>query len=520
MPQVPTYNDRQLRTQALQPVFQNTPDVSSGARALAQGMGVVAEAADRIDLRDAQAAAFETQAKITSEWLQWDAKARQQYRGQNVDAYAPAAQEWWRKAAETYGKDLSPRAKELASRGLMDRQFKALDSVGLFVTSEKERHADETYSADVVTTIQFGVTSGDVAGAAQQIREKAAMVGARKGWTTEQVQAEALKNVATLHATHIERLLDTNPEAAQAYYNKARDANEIPATAQPRIEKMLTSAVDSQFATQFAAGMADKPLAEQLAEAAKIENPERREKALTQIRNNHALVKQAEQERENTAADQAWQLFAQGKRIPETVLSQMAGRERAQLQEAQRTRAERLASGGGKTVKTSPETLAKIYDMMRDDPEGFKKLRMASLTEFMAPNDIEQVARIQRDMLKPEKETGAITAVQAIEAYAEGLDKKDALQFKRRAFDTFDQFQMEKGRAPTTAERRQLLDDLTKEVVLHDGILWDTKGPAFKQEKGKAATPATPVRVTTIEQARALPKGTRFIDPQGVERIR
>jgi PIN domain nuclease of toxin-antitoxin system len=526
MPQVPTYGDQRVRTQPLQPVFQNAPDVSSGARALAQGLGQVADVADRIDLRDAQAKAFDAEAKITSEWLKWDGQARQKYRGQNVDQYGPAAEEWWKTAAETYGKDLDPRAKALASRSLSSKQLQAINSVGAFVNAEKERHADETYTADVATTIQFGVTSGDVASTAQQIREKAAVVGARKGWTTEQVQAEVGKNLSAMHLAHITKLADTNAEAAQAYY----DANkaEVGFAQQARVEQVLKGEMDNQFATRKAAEWAGKPLAEQLAEAAKIEDPQRREKTLTQIKNNQALVKAAEQERENAAADQAWQLFAQGKRIPETVLASMAGRERVQLQEAQRTRAERLAAGPTqRAVKTDWAT----YEEVREKIARGEPVRVAAYSEKIGGSEIEKLIDLKTRRDNPTKAPEVATTEQQIGTYIDSLELGGAKKaeergkFKAAAQDLFNEHLKRTGKEPTFDERQALLDKLTVEVVTKPGRIWDTKGPAYtlpRDQLRQQMAPQTsgPVRVKTIEEARALPPNTRFIDPNGIQRIR
>ena len=419
MPQVPVYGDRPVRTEALRPVLQQTPDVSSGARALAQGLGQVAEAADRIDLRDAQAKASDAEARITSDWLKWDAENRNKYRGANADGYAPAAEEWWKSAAETAGTQLDPRAKALASRNLVAKQTQALGNVRTFTLAEKERHADETYSADVATTIQFGVTSGDVASTARQIRDKAAVLGARKGWTTEQVQAEAGKNLSAMHLAQISKLAENNAEAAQAYY----DANkaEVAFQNQARVEQVLKGELDNQFATQTAAAMADKPLSEQLAEAAKITDPQRREKTLTQVRNNYALVKQAEQELEAKFSDQAWQLFSRGQKIPESILSGMNGRERAQLQESQRTRSERLAAGT--TVKTDMNT----YIDVREKLARGEKVDLRAYTEKIGKGEMEQLLDIQTSASKGGvKQDSMLTDEARINAAIVGLgiDKK------------------------------------------------------------------------------------------------
>jgi PIN domain nuclease of toxin-antitoxin system len=354
---------------------------------LAQGLGQVAEVADRMDLRDAQAKASTAESTITSEWLKWDSANRNKYRGANADGYAPAAEAWWKSAAETAGKDLDPRAKLLASQNLRAKQMAAMGNVLTFTGAEKERHADETYAADVNTTIQFGVTSGDVASTATQIRDKAAVLGARKGWTTEQVQAEAGKNLSSMHLAQITKLAESNAEAAQAYY----DANkaEVAFQNQARVEQVLKGELDNQFATQTAASMAALPLKEQLAEAAKIADPQRREKTLMQVRNNHALVKQAEAEQEAQFSDQAWQLFAKGQKIPEVVLSGMNGRERAQLQESMRTRSERLAQGT--PVKTNMLT----YIDVREKLARGETVDLRAYTEKIGKAEMEQLLDIQ-----------------------------------------------------------------------------------------------------------------------------
>lgn len=392
MATVPVYQP-QVREQALQGGFQRAPDVSSDLMRAGQGMQAIGVAFAREAERDAQAKADEIDATITSEWLKWDAENRPKYRGQNVDAYAPAAQDWWKKAGETYGKDLNPRTKSLASNSLVRKQGAALANVLQFTGAEKERHADEAASASINSTIQFGVTTGDVAGAAEQVRQQVAQVGARKGWTTEQVQTEQLKNLSALHLAQITKLAEMDPAAAQSYYqaNKA----EVGAAQQPRVEEILRKEADNAFATQFAAEQATKPLSEQLRAASEIKDPERREKTLLQIKNNHAMVKQAEQEREAAASDQAWQMFAQGRKIPEAVLSQMNGRERAQLQESQRARAERAATGT--PVKTDMTT----YIDLRERLARGEKVDLRGYVEKIGRPEMEALLDIQTAAAKP-----------------------------------------------------------------------------------------------------------------------
>ena len=483
MPQVPTYQGPQVSSQPLRPAYQNDVDVSSGTKALARGLDQVADAADRIVERDAIVKAETVDTEISTGWLEWSSKNQRNYQGENAKNYEPDAKAWWASAKETYGKDLDPRAKAIITRTLARKQGAAMGNVAQFVGTEQERHADDVNAASVASAVQFGVSTGDVAGSAEQLRSMAAAKGARKGWTTEQVQAEQLKNLSGLHLAQITKLAEKNPEAAQEYY--VANKLEIAAAAQPRMEEVIKGETDNKFATQFAAQHADKPLSEQLKAAGDIQDPTRREKTLNQMRNNFALVKQAQAEREQAVSDQAWQMVGQGKRVPETILAGMDGKERVQLQEHLRARAERLATAGNKPVKTNPTELAKVYDMMRDDPEGFKKLRMQSLTNSFSPTDIEQVSRIQRDMLKPDKEKDVATTAQLMGVYTGGWKPEKRSQFEAAAYDELNRFEKEKGKPPGYEEKKKILDRL----MLDGEVL---SGAWYKNDADKKFYEATP----------------------------
>lgn len=468
MPQVPIIQGPQVRSAPLEGGFQRQVDVSSDLQRAGQGMMALGSAVGMQAQRDAVARADQVDAEITSGWLKWDAENRNKYRGENVGGYEQAAQEWWKQAADTYGKDLDPQAKQLASRALVRKQGTAMANVLQFVGAEKERHADDMASASINSTIQFGVTTGDVAGAAQQVRDQVATMGARKGWTTEQVQAEQLRNLSSLHLAQITKLASLDATKAAEYYQANK--SEVAAQNQPRVEEILKGEGDNQAAQQFAAQHADKPLAEQLKLAGEITDPARREKVIREVKLNHAAVREAEAEKERQASDQAWQLVGQGKRVPEAILAQMDGKGRVQLQEHLQARAERLAKGA--TVKTNPMALAKVYDMMRDDPEGFKKLRMATLTEAFAPNDIEQVARIQRDMLKPDKEKDVATTSQLLGTYVGGWKPEKKAHFEAAAYDELARFEKEKGRPANYEEKKKVFDRLMIDGEVLSGSWW------------------------------------------------
>jgi hypothetical protein len=394
MPQVPLYNGPQVQTQALKPVYQGNIDVSSGAQALARGLDQAGEALDRIALRDAEAKANETDTQLTRDFNQWEDENRGKYTNQNADGYRAAVDAWWKEAPNKYGAGLDPRAQSLVNKTLNRRQTIALDQAGKYEFAEKEKYADSTTESALTTATVNALKTGDYAGEAQRIRDLTALQGVRKNWDKDQRDAALNARLGAFNVTVITQMAEKDAAAAQQYLTAAIERKEIRPEQQTKLESVIKGEADNQFATQKAAEWASKPLSDQLAEAAKIEDPQRREKTLLQIRNNHTLVKQAEQERENAAADQAWQLFAQGKKIPEATLASMAGRERVQLQEAQRTRSERLSKG------TPVNTDWGTYIDVREKLARGEKVDLRGYTEKIGPTQMEQLLDIQSSVGK------------------------------------------------------------------------------------------------------------------------
>jgi hypothetical protein len=527
MPQVPTYDGPQVRTQALRPVYQNAPDVSSGTQAIARGLGQVAEVADSLAQRQmrqqVETESNKLDTEITAGWLEWNTAALRNpaYRGEGVAQYEADAAKWWDDAKQKYTSAASPMVREQLGLSLGRKRTQAVGSVAGYATQERERFADDQAEAAAQKTIEFGIDTGDTAGAAARVRQIAAEKGARKGWSTEMVMAEQQKYLGNLHLSHITRLAENNPVKAREYYEANK--GEIPGTAQPRVEQVLKAEADNQFAAQFAAGVAAKPLAEQLSDAAKIDNPERREKALTQIRNNHALVKAAQAEREQVVKDQAWQLVGQGKKVPEALLAQMDGRGRVELQDYLKTRAKQASEGT--QVKTDWAT----YIDAREKLAAGEKVNLVALTTKIAPAQMEQLLDIQTKAKNPSKAPEVASSEQQLGAFTTSLDLKgeNLGKFKAAAYDMFNEHLKRTGKEPTFEERDKIMRDLNREIVTKPGRWWDTTDLAYKAEPetrrralAAPAAPAAPLRVKTVEEARALKPGTVFIDPQGVERIR
>lgn len=466
MPQVPTYGGAQVQRAPLQTPMQSTPDVSSGLQAAGRALGQVAEVLDQKIVRDAEAEANSVDSKITADWLNWDAENRNKYQGQNADEYAAKAKEWWDKA----GSDLKAGVSPLAARRLSDvlprKQNQAMASVLGHVSTLKERYADESAEAAAQTAIEFGIDTGSVAAARNEVRTITAQQGARKGWDTAMVQAEQQRRLGTLHLSYITRLADSDPEKARAYYDQNKA--EIPGVAQAKVETLLKNTSDDQFALKFAATNAGAPLDQQLRDAGEIADPQRREKTIQQIKLNQGLMKAAQQEREQAAADQAWQLVGQGKRVPEQVLGTMDGRQRVQLQDYLRQRAEHMAAQGRKPVTTDPITHAALWEMATRDPAKFKEERLFAYGMKLAQSDIEQLYKMQQGMLNPKSEKDVISWNNKVTSRLEmlkintgnGAQEEQRGQFRAAAQREFEKFQATNGKAPNQQQEDEILDRL------------------------------------------------------------
>ena len=261
------------------------------------------------------------------------------------------------------------------------KRAQALGSVFSHVNAEKDRFADQQAEAAATTTIEFGVDTGDATSAAARVRQIAAEKGARKGWDTNMVEAEQQRLLGTLHLSMIQYLADRDPAKAAAYY--VQNKGEIPATAQARVEQVLQGEAENQQAKTLAAKNAGKPLAEQIAAGADLP-PKVREKYQLEVRNNHAMVKAAQAEQEAAASDEAWQLVGKGRRVPETVLVRMNGRERVQLQDHLTMRAKQAAEGT--KVKTNWDT----YEQVSAAIAAGENVRVAAYGHLIAPSEIDR----------------------------------------------------------------------------------------------------------------------------------
>lgn len=246
MPRVPLSTGPQGVTQAQNGGYLQQVDTGVTGRAVGQALERVSDNVDRIAERDAQDQAWRTQADINTAWVQWNAKESEASRGVNAKGYAQRVQQWWRDAAQTYGKDLSPPAQRLVGRSLMQAQVSALDGASRHENQELDRSRAEALDGSLQAEVSRGAAGGPSAAAGSvgiiqtNLREFAAATGKPAEW----VASNELKYTTALHANVISALVQTDPAKAQEYFTANK--GQIDGTRHDEIGKTInaTSAVN------------------------------------------------------------------------------------------------------------------------------------------------------------------------------------------------------------------------------------------------------------------------------------
>jgi hypothetical protein len=220
-------------------------------------------------------------------------------------------------------------------------------------------------------------------------------------------------------------------------------------------------------------------------------------------------VREAEAAKEKQFSDQAWQLVGKGQKVPEIILSGMDGKERVQLQEHLRIRAERLAAG--KPVKTNPTELARVYDMARENPDEFATLRLGTLTEKISPDDLQQIASLQRTITK---DKSVVTSAQLVGSYTKDMKPEKKGQFEQVFYNRLLEFKEKNQRNPTDKEQKAIIDDL----MMRRDNAWYQFGDARKwqlSDADQAKTSFLPGPNASKPPADKFETGKTYVDKNG-----
>lgn len=430
MPQVPVYDGPQVATRALRTPGARPLDVSSGTRAIGQGLANLAEGIDRNLETRAQTRANEIETNLTDEYNQWADTEQPKAVNQNASTWRSRVEAWWEDAKGRYGKDLDPYAERKVTEILARRRSIALNEAGRYQSVQEERYADSTAFSAMESAASSAVRSGAYDLELNRTRDLVYEMAARKSLDKDQRDALMAEQVGKFHRRVIDNL---SAEQGLAYY----DAN--------------------------AADIGDKPLRDALERNIKVEQKQR-----------EAEAEKAKREAEDRLVDSAWSLFAQREPVPPSVLAALPGREAAQLANAIESRAAREMKGA--TIKTDD----KLYNQTLLDIASGERVDLRPLVESFAQADMDRLVKLQQDMSKPDTAKEVASQQQMISNYKAGVAKSQQDLFERRAWDEFNTFRANNGRDADFKERTQILNNLLLQGEVVSGN-WYSNDPDLQR---------------------------------------
>lgn len=501
MSRTPTYDGPQLREAALPTPFMD-PGMAMGrarqTRALAEVAGMGAEILERQQERDDNEAAFKFETRVVADWMEADSALRQRHRGSSVDGYREAVDDWWSKAPSKYGQGLTPGAQRIAARALAAKRLQALSSSSTYFNSEKERATVAAAEAKKQTTIQLAMVDGRpeaLATARKDILETNAREAARRGQTAEEMAAENLRDLTTLHGNALVALMDRDVKEAKAYFEANK--SEIDASRHGGIERALKTAgvletVQVEADKIMALGL---PLDEAMKRVEKGFSGEEEAKLKGELQSRYAYEEATKTKRQQEAFGRASLELEQTGRVSRSTMATLTDGQQAQVLAAMRARAKQAAAeAAGKEIKTDIDA----YQKVREAIMAGERVMLGQFVDKISRSDLKQLADLQTQRADPKAARRLFSEERFIDNYASllKLDKgtDDWNQWRQVAEDAIIQLHEEKGQQLTDADIRERLDRLITEGTVQRDWIWDPTKRLYEltPEELQRFTAATP----------------------------
>lgn len=491
MPRIPTYEGPQVRSEALRPVYQRTPDVMGGFRETAQALAAGAEMVDRRIERDARAQADAAELEVRQSFQNERSRLREKYKGDQADQYKVELDTFWNKAREEYGKKLSPMAQQLASNrfGTLKLQSDA-DALG-YVEGEKRKFRELNFRAlqdqrlaDVTRDIT-PATAATMSRTASEALEKSAIdYAVSEGGNAEIGQTMARPLIAKLHAD-VAVALASKPGGAKAAQEYLREfGSAIPLDVRSRLDEAITTTANNEAGQDFARSVATLPYAERLKRAGEITNPEQKKAALVAIDADEVRIQRARTQQ----ADQAYGALRlgvlQGREptpIEMQALASIDANKAADLQAVvlAKRKADKDAAKG-ESVKTNWAT----YQSLSEAIGRGERVEVYKYADRLAASEIEKLIDRQTKQSDPAKAPEVATTEQQLSAFlaSQRFDDREKGLFRDAVYDELNVFLKRNKREATYDERKSIIDKLNTEIVTTRGVTswFDSKDPTYK----------------------------------------
>lgn len=493
MPKVPTYDGPQVRDAATPQPYQRAPDAGANLRAVAGGLNALGESVDRVVQRQDQDTAWRAQAAINQEWVKFDAESRQQSQGQNAAGYAAKVQDWWKQAGETYGKELNPSARALVSKNLMTAQTQAYHGALQFENTELERSRLQALDGALAAEVSRGSAGGPTTAGASAaiIGDMLKQYGTDTGKPPEWVAQQTVQRQTALHANVISSLLQTDPKAAETYFNANKGQidgarrDEIGAS----ITRVTANTDGDGAAARIWADLGPKtdlqPVEldklEQAARDAFPNDPTRRDAALAGIRARTSAFEHAERQRAAGNTNSVFGMLDQG--VPMSRIQASPAWNALPERDQRQIRLSLEQEGAAREARAAAREQRQLAALQRQD----HLLLLNNGGDYLTASDPAVLSQLTRDQVAASRAKFGMEGAQHLLAKWDALQKPGAVAEARYDQDDFNHMADQLGLKPfeaKTGPQKQALGELKYRIEqLIDQQQQATKKTMTRQEK-------------------------------------
>lgn len=402
MPRVPRYDESQVDLRPL-PTVRQDARVTSGLRQAAEFTDALGQAGETLqraatvaqertdaDLLfrseagiDEASRAFETEALLTQ--------------GANAWGVHDKGKQFWDDSGRKFGEEFTtPRQQRLWAQSLARMRSTSLDRLASHEARQRRVSLEQSTNASIVGLTNAAAvdpTPENIAAQRTEILKRRQVLADLNGEDIEVRKVKDFETVSNLHAQVLDGMIERNPAEAGRYLKANK--GEIDPRKLPDIERTVRQGTLKAIAQEMAdtlelAGVGES---DGLAEIRKKYEGDEESAAVAEWKARKAEVRAAVETDQKAAADEAYGIVNQTKRlsaVPASVRARMD-------QKVLRALEQDLANdrGTGDKVKTDWNRYADLRQMAVDDSAGFRALDLRAEFGRLAPAEREKLLDLQ-----------------------------------------------------------------------------------------------------------------------------
>lgn len=481
MPQVPNYDDFQA-TAAPLPAAR-VADVQPGNAALQVGQGfeqlgaAASDVAVRLQERQNADAVFKAEADLKDQYLQFEQGVRQR-RGTQAWGVTNDASTWWDKNTQTISDNLqNDRQRNIFMHSASNLRSASLTSISQYENEQQHQSVEDSAKASITGSINIAAANPTdpaiLAQSKSDVLKRIQVIAQVNGWTPERYVVEQGNALTDLHKQVIQSQIDTNPDAARAYF----DANKSQINGMDRdvIDKEIRVGTIRQIGQQASETIMAQGLPESqaLSQARAKYTGEQQDEVVRRVKERYADIDMTRERAQNDAADAAWQQWSKTKSlstVPTSTLNAMDGRMRDALEK------EDAAHASGADIRTDWSKFYDLRQMAATAPNQFATTDIREFFPDLNPAQREQLIDLQ-NQVKGNNSSDVQTLNEQLSRAHELLnwsasDGQKKGQFDSAALTAIDAAQKANGGKKLTFDDRQKVIDRMMVTGSYPGGNW------------------------------------------------